>query len=380
VPKQRKGDRDKRGKGRKDGGGKGRGGKKKKGKKGGGEDWFTKTLSKKGLRREVSAAAKLEFRPQERQIEAEQRASERRQKEIPAWFKGYLDTVTGSRAATQAAYGAVGAEQGARTQKALAQDEALREKLVAEERADAAKRGVAYDPEAGESLAQASLARRNLSDAAQNLVGTQGASQYAYLTDQARIGKGEQLNQVLREQARARTLDVDLREFAQRKGEYKAAKRGELRGEEREYGLARQEFGSEKAGRRTQKKVAKQYGKNKKREQKRSLSNQLSVIGAQSQAAKAKQRGSTRSQLKVQQGYGKGGGKGKGGVSKGQVKTGRGYLGQASKKDIRRAGGKVNYLMGRGGFSIKEARRAAGRGGGKKKRRRAPLSGGGYQY
>jgi hypothetical protein len=330
-----------------------KGKKSKKGKKGGkkgGRDWLAPLTSRKKAKRETKAAAKLEFRPTERQIEAELRASEMRQREIPSWFSGpggYLDKLGATQRASAAEYDKTRGDIGARQQQALSQDEVLRQRLESEERADAERRGVQYTGAPGAALAEASLARRDLANRGQDLTQLQGASQAAYLGDKARIGRGEQISQILKEQGRQRSLFGDQRELAERKGSFMTDFMRQLRGDEREAKLAEEEFGQEaresRKSRRGQRKLAKQYGKNKKKEQNRSLRNQLTVADVQAGNKAAEQKRSKKSQLRVgrQQRRSK---------KQSQQRSARNYPQQGGKKKGKKGKGRAPRRPSGGGY------------------------------
>lgn len=279
---------------------------KKKGKKKkGGKDkepWFGPIPSRKKARKEAGLLAKLETREAGREIDAELRGSERRQAEIPAWFSGpdgYLARLGELQQRSAGYYQQVQADIANRRSQAHQQDEAQRSTIDEEERTNAALRGTQYTGQPGATLAQAMQARRDYSNTGQDLVGLTGANQMTWLNEQQRIGAGEQINQLLKEQARERALLGDRRSLARERGEIKASRLAELRQGEREYDLAQREFGEGNKSRRTQKFLARKYASNKKKEQKRSFNNQSRLADKYAANKKAEQNRSKRNQLKV---------------------------------------------------------------------------------
>lgn len=275
-------------------------GKNRKGKGKGGSrfDLTAPIATRKQFRREVQAAARLQFQPQRRALRAEQRAErELRNRRIPGYFAEYDQAVQNASTATDAAYDQALATISKTTAASSAQDNAVRAKMDAEARADAARTGTTYRPTT--DSAQASASRRATSDQFAALTANQGATEQAYLADKRRIGTGEKVNQLMKSHDRSRTIRSDKRALAREVGAFKVDQRRQIRSDERNYDLQLKTLASDKRGQNTQLAVAKQYGKNKRKEQSRSLQNQLAVIQAQMQAAKAKGNQTLLNQLKV---------------------------------------------------------------------------------
>lgn len=202
--------------------------------------------SPKEIRRETRADTNLKYRPLERAIGADIRASDRRVGEVGDWWQNYLDTVSEGRSETQAAYQQAGAEGTAQIDAASAADATRTDALQAEAAKSAELRGAPPSTDLAGREAAAQAQRNYLAAAQGGATAQMGANQYAYLTDQKRIGMGQSIASRKEEQRRGRTFRKDRRDVRRDRGESAAAKRGELLDKEREYQIQRGAFGLDK--------------------------------------------------------------------------------------------------------------------------------------
>jgi len=198
------------------------------------------------VRKETRASTNLKFRPLEREIGAEKRASERRVGEVGDWWQNYLDTVNQGRSETQAAYGQAGQEIQSQIGAASAADATNTQTLQAETAKSAELRGAPVDNSAAQREAAAGAQRNYLAAAFGGATAREGANQFGYLTDQKRIGVGQSIASRKEEQRRTRSIEKDRHDVRKERGEYATAKRGELRAGERDYLIQRKAFGLEK--------------------------------------------------------------------------------------------------------------------------------------
>lgn len=237
------------------------------GGRGAGENYITEPLSPKGLRKETRASTNLKFRPLERAIGADIRASKQRQGEVGDWFQNYLNTVSAGQADTAAAYQQAGATQQAQIGQASAIDSANTAQLQAAAAKDAELRGTSPGNAAAEREAAAQASRNYLASAQAGSTALSGANQHAYLNEQKRIGAGQRIASGKEEQRREAGFRKDRRETRKERGEYATTKRGELRGEERDYLLKRKAFGLEKSeGARSARESAIERGEKRRHE------------------------------------------------------------------------------------------------------------------
>lgn len=206
----------------------------------------TEPLTPKGVRQQTRAATNLRFRPLEREIGAEIRASNRRTGEVGDWWQNYLAQVDAGRAETQAAYAQAGQELSGQTAQASQIDSANTQRLQEEATKSAELRGAPVDTSAAQRETAAQAQRNYLANAFGGAVAREGANQFAYLTDQKRIGLGQSIASRKEEQRRTRSLEQDRRATRRERGDYATTKRQELRDKERDYLIQRSAFNLDK--------------------------------------------------------------------------------------------------------------------------------------
>lgn len=195
----------------------------------------TKLLTPKDLGRETRQSTSLKFRPLEKAVKGDIRASDKRVEDQGDWWKEYLAQVDGSQADTAAAYAAAGEQNAANIGAAAAGATTQTTKLNEEAAASAALRGGPVSSAPAATEAAAASQRSYLAAAQGARVASEGAAQRSYLSDKKRIGVGQSIKARTDEQARGRTYRSDLRDVAKERGEYATTKRGELRSEDRDY-------------------------------------------------------------------------------------------------------------------------------------------------
>ncbi len=331
-------------------------------------------LTGRRLRKEVKAEARLQFGPQKRQLRAEQRASRMRERQIPQWFAQYRQQLAQLSRQTNAAYGQASQSLRQQVNASTATDEALRQRLRQEAMQDAALRGQNYDPRTSELAVAAASERRNLQNVFGGLIGSQRASQNAYLRDRARISKMAEIDQRLREAARGRSVNADLRDLARQKGEFAVKARADARAAERDFYLQRLAFKDKSAYRKFATKQQKRGIRAEKANDKRArrLARQQANLSRRNERIHAR-----HSARFLHQG---GGGKGK--PSQAQRRKAAAFLRTAPAKYAHDPKGAVDYLIVRGGFSPALARQTVRRllGGGKRRRRSSVGPGPGHTH
>lgn len=229
------------------------------GKPGAGKNYLNEPLTPGRLQKETRAATNIAYRPTERAINAEKRASTARTKDLGNWWNEYLSTVQGNQAATQAAYDKAGSQTQAFIGQTSALDNANTQKLDTQAQESAALRGQTAPTAPGERAAAAQAQRNYLGAAMGGATAARGANEFAYLGEQNRIGKGQSIASRVAEQKRTRSIESDKRELAKQRGEYATKFRGEQIKNNHDYliqlrafGLDKKKFGAEVAGAHTE--------------------------------------------------------------------------------------------------------------------------------
>ena len=198
------------------------------------------------VRKESRAATQTKFRPLERAIGAEVRASKQRTRQEGNWWQNYLDEVSAADASNKAAYDqAAATTQGFITQ-AGATDAAQTSSLQAEAAKNAELRGAAPGTELAGREAAAGAQRNYLSAATGGKTAQVGAAQHAYLQDKRRIGVGQSIASRKEEQRRTRGFEKDRRDTRGERGAYRVATEGEKQKDARDYLIQRRAFPLEK--------------------------------------------------------------------------------------------------------------------------------------
>lgn len=211
------------------------------------QKYLSEPLTPQRLRKETRASTNLAYRPTERAINAEKRASQQRTKNVGTWWNEYLATVQGSQADTAAAYANAATQGQAQINEASSQDNANTAKLSAEAAQSAATRGQTAPSQPAERGAAAQAQRNYLGAAFGSANAQRGANQGAYLADQKRIGAGQRVSSQIAEQKRTRSIESDKRELAKQRGDYASKFRGEAIDRNHDYLIQRQAYGLDKA-------------------------------------------------------------------------------------------------------------------------------------
>lgn len=206
----------------------------------------TEPLTPKGVRQQTRAATNLRFRPLERAAHAELRASGRRGKEVGDWWQNYLAQVNQGRGETEAAYQQAGAANQAQIGQASTIDNANTAQLQAEAQKSAELRGTTASNAPAEREGAMQAQRNYLAAAQGGALQRAGANQFAYLTDQKRIGVGQSIASRKEEGRRGTSIRKDISTIAKERGDYAATKRQELRDKEFEKQVQNRAFPLEK--------------------------------------------------------------------------------------------------------------------------------------
>lgn len=204
--------------------------------------YLTDPLTPKEVRRETRASTNLRFRPLERAIGADVRASQQRGREVGDWWQNYLNTVSAGQADTQAAYDQANTTFQGQIAQNSALDSANTAKLQEEAAKSAELRGTAVDMSGAQREVAAQAQRNYLGTAQAGALSAAGANQRGYLNEQKRIGAGQRIASGKEEQRRERSLRKDRRDVRRERGDYATTFRGELRDKERDYLIQRSAF------------------------------------------------------------------------------------------------------------------------------------------
>jgi hypothetical protein len=192
-----------------------------------------------------------EYLPVKRQIHREIAASKQRQGEEGDWWNQYLQTVSGAANATQQAYANAAQQTQGLIGQASALDSQNTARLNQEAAASAAARGVAAPTAAFTDRANAAQSQRTyLADVEGSATAQRGANQFAYLTEQKRIGAGQRVKSMMDETARRRGFKEDLLAAKKEQGAQAGKNYNAARDRYREELLKKKAFGieQEKAG------------------------------------------------------------------------------------------------------------------------------------
>jgi hypothetical protein len=206
-------------------------------------------------RREAVKQSYLETRPEylpvKRQIHQQIAASTKRQNEVGGWWNEYLQKVQGATDATQKAYADAAQQTQGMIGQASALDSQNTARLNQEAAASAAARGVEAPTQAITARANAAQAQRNFAGDVQGAAtAARGANQFAYLTEQGRIGAGQRVKSMQDEGARRHGYEKDLLSAKKEQGAQAVKNFNSTRARYREELLKKRAFGIEqqKAG------------------------------------------------------------------------------------------------------------------------------------
>lgn len=210
---------------------------------------YLKLPTNQQLHQQTTAATNMAYRPTERQIRANKRASALRTKNIGNWWNQYLQEVSGQQAATQAAYAAANQQTQGLIGAAGQVDSANTARLNSEAAQSAALRGqdASLANQAATQTSNAALAQRNTALGTMGAAtAARGANQFSYLADKSRVGKGQRASSMEAEAKRGAGMLADLANLRKERGDYATKYLGEKQKEARDYLLQRQAFNLDK--------------------------------------------------------------------------------------------------------------------------------------
>ena len=181
---------------------------------------LAKPLNNHSFKRELKSMTKLEFGPQQRQLQSEKRISNLQQQRIGDWFNQYQQQLGRISQASNQGYNQAIAGSQADTSAANAYADKLRAQTGQQSAASAALRGASVDPGVAQTDAQAAISRDKSNTNFTGLLRTQGANEKSYYKDKKRIGKGEEISQLLAEAGRGRQVNQDLHDLNQQKRDF----------------------------------------------------------------------------------------------------------------------------------------------------------------
>jgi hypothetical protein len=192
-------------------------------------------LGGKRMKKELKASANLRYGSELRDLKKERRISRRQEKRSSQWFEDYQNKISDIQGQTAGNYAQAQTDLTARSSAASAQDASQQSQMESQRMAQAASTGATYNPTPGNTLSQASSARRTQSLSNQSRVGAQGINQNAYLGGKQLIAAGAGIQAKLAQVDRRNKLREDTRVAKKEKGAYKTDLRRELRGGERQF-------------------------------------------------------------------------------------------------------------------------------------------------
>jgi hypothetical protein len=196
--------------------------------------------SPKQVRREVGAAARLEYGGTQRQIRGEKRASRQASRNINSWHKQYQDTLQNLRQEGIQDQAATANQAKNAMMMAGGQDRANRSALAAEEAKSAGLRGATPQYGGQSQSIEAAAQRSNLDALAHNRtsqIGQSNTNMLGEIRGAAVLGRNASLRE---ERAVRQNLDADMRVLRKDKGAFKVSQRASIRQSERDYGLQKQ--------------------------------------------------------------------------------------------------------------------------------------------
>lgn len=202
----------------------------------------TSLITPQRLRKETRAATNLAYRPVERQVKSNLRASAQRVGDVGDWWNDYLKQTQAQQADTQAAYNQAAAQTQGFVNQASALDNANTQRLNQMEAESAALRGTEASSQPAQTAAASQAQRNYLSAAYGGATANRGANQYAYLGEQRRIGGGQKIASQREEQKRGLSIRQDLTDLKRERGDYASKYRGELREKDRDYLIQKAAF------------------------------------------------------------------------------------------------------------------------------------------
>jgi hypothetical protein len=180
------------------------------------------------LLEEIRALTRLQFGPQEREIDYARRQSSQYSANLGGWYAQHVNDMKQAQAQQQAF--TQGLVQGAYNQAntAAATDTAQNNALTQNAQAQASKFGTQVDPSVAATLQQATQARQIMGTAGGNLLASQGQAQSAYLGNRVGVA-GEQGIQAQRdEQNRRMKIEQLAADLAGDKGAFKVKARADI--------------------------------------------------------------------------------------------------------------------------------------------------------
>lgn len=199
---------------------------------------ITAPLNSATAKRETRARLRQEFRPQTREIKRRKRMEKNQQKGVQKAFKQHGRDIETSRGNVQAGYDAARNAVN-QTGKGISDyAENLRRQMASEGMADAQRRGTTYRPGTDVLSGQAQIARLGTSGVMSGVIGSQGASQNAYMADRGRIAAREAINQRQQSNDRMRGLAVEQQRIKRDRADKRNILTDDQRAREREYELA----------------------------------------------------------------------------------------------------------------------------------------------
>jgi hypothetical protein len=301
----------------------------------------------KDVRREVRAATNLEFRPLQRQLGGEVRASRQRERDIGSWFGQAGRQIRRVTRATGRDYRNTGKQVRNDIASATGASALTTAALNAQDAELAKLTGAAYDPSASQTSQAAAAQRALLQTSIGGMLRAQGASQKGYLRGQRVNTRREGIHQRLLEGKRRQSIRDDQREVARARGEFARTERGRIRGEERDYQIERMAFTTPS-----------QYDRTVRQQSRNSLAGDLAYANSQRYVADQ----GVREQQAANRGYRNlprgGGGDEGGGISEREA---MGYLRQSAPRGGYKSRAQAIDILVNRGVDARTARRVVAR-------------------
>lgn len=192
---------------------------------------------------QVDALAEMQYGPQFRQLESQQRVEQQRGVNMNNWYADYQRQI--QQAAQQQAAYTQGFQQAAFQQanQAAATDQGQNAQLLQQQQASAAQRGTTVDPSVAPQM-QAGVAARQVSGAAGgNLLAQQGQAQGAYLANRVGVAGAQGIQAQTDSLARSRKVESLSRELLAQEGASKVKTSMDLQQQQHKNALENAAFG-----------------------------------------------------------------------------------------------------------------------------------------
>lgn len=197
--------------------------------------FFLKPVTPKKARKEARARANTIYGPEIRDLSKEQKSYGQKARQTRGAYRNYRKDLKGAAKTANVAYDRAADSISSAVAGTNTYAESLRNRMIADSKADAANRGAAYDPTASNLAQAANLARAQSGNTLSAVLRTQGAAQAGYMADKAANARLAQRNAVLAVQGQKAQAGADKRYLKRQRGEYVAGEMSKAREADRNF-------------------------------------------------------------------------------------------------------------------------------------------------